>query len=138
MSPRGGGTVITTDGVVEFPATVIVARDPSGAEVVVDAAEFLDPIPAHYLEALAKDGFGLAEKDGVTVAVKGLNWSFDMARPDVSDGDRRAARDWLARRLESLGLAPDSFAVRYLVVAVDAGNGEEVGRTTVGETDVDL
>jgi hypothetical protein len=136
--PGGANTVRTSDGRVQYGATVLVAFDEQDRPVPLDAADFLEPIPVHYLDAIAGFGFGLTDAGDHTVAVAGVGWSLTASRAEVDEADRDAVRAWLAGRLDDLGYRTDRLVVQQVWITANADDGHEIDREIGEETTIDL
>lgn len=119
--PGGANTVRTADGRVQYGATVLVAFDADDRPVPLDAGDFLEPIPVHYLDAMAAFGFGLAEPTA-----------------EIEEADRDAVRAWLAERLDALGYRTDRLVVQQVWITAKADDGEEIEREIGEQTTIDL
>ncbi|MAT06297.1 MAG: hypothetical protein CL424_14765 [Acidimicrobiaceae bacterium] len=90
-----------------------------------------------YLGPLAWETFGQRRNDeelrikltGITIGIDGHH---------ATDDEQRAARAWMSRRLEKLGLMTGRLVIRYDRVTVDVATGDEVARVMLDQVVIDL
>jgi hypothetical protein len=113
--PSGAGVISTGEGRVSFTQRALYGIDATtGQERRLEARSLLDPIPEHYLDALARRGFGIGDppKERLRIAWLDTIWNFD--RPEFTLEQHAEARAWFGTRLRTLGCRDEVLITRLL------------------------
>lgn len=122
MLPAGASTVKRDTERFEFTRTQLFGIDPkSGDWKSLDATELLRPVPVHFLNALAKNRFGLDGDQAFEVRLlKGRLPTFHYDNASSLTADKiDATRRWFRERLTQAGCQDDRFQVRDTVMTVN-------------------
>lgn len=121
LQPSGAYTISTTDSVLTFRQTQLVAREPDGSEMAVDTEAFMGAVPHHFWVRIADSRFGL----------EGTNKPSPVAR--------QATLSWIQERLRAQGIDDaNALVVRRVELSFDVKSGEETNRAVTEQINVDL
>ncbi|MGC1527685.1 MAG: hypothetical protein WA783_16700 [Phormidesmis sp.] len=138
LQPTGSGKIFTTDNILTFTETQLIAIQVDGSEHRVDTRAFVSRIPHRYWQPIADMNFGLGPAATQSVSLDAQ----EIAVAEVEESsleERRAMLNWIHTRLAQQGLREiHRLSTRRIEVFYDKESGTEVGRKLTKQTDVDL
>ena len=122
LLPAGAGKILKKGNSFQFARTGIYGIDlVSGEWQRLDPASFLDPIPAHFLNAIIVNEFGLNPDLEFTVRFRGNllpSFSYDN-RSRLSEKNINDTKSWLRTRLSNHGSRDEMLLVRKVLISVN-------------------
>jgi hypothetical protein len=107
LLPAGAGKISLRDGGLPITRIVLQAKR-NGEWRQVDPAAFLDPMPVHFVGAIARAQFGLRSDVGAPNKPKKR---LEVPPPTPNVAQIEQTQRWLRNKLRSLGYAPDALRV---------------------------
>ncbi|MBE9076735.1 hypothetical protein IQ241_05390 [Romeria aff. gracilis LEGE 07310] len=138
LLPSGDRVVTTSDGIVTFGMTELVAVHSDGQEEIIDPQAFFGNIPIDYWQPIARRGFGL-DPEVITSFSLGV-WTLSAKfSPQANAQQQQQLQAWMNQRLEFLNLKDiETVRVRYPKVFFDIDSQTEVSREVTRYFDYEL
>ena len=138
LQPTGSGKIFTTDNILTFTETQLIATQADGSEHRVDTRAFVGQIPHRYWRAITDLNFGLGPAETQSVSL-GM-WELIVTEvKESSPKEREAMLAWIHARLAQQELHEiNRLSTRQIDVFYDRESGAEVKRELAKQTDVDL
>ena len=129
--PAVAGKVDVGSKEISFKRTSLWGKDKkTGAWTKIDVETFLAPIPVHYLEAIAKNSFGLNSAEGRII---NLPKGFNIFVKKVTLNEVEGGKHWLRQKLVQSGYASDELAIAIEEVDFDTETGQIITNKRVYE-----
>lgn len=138
LLPTGANLISTSDRIVVFRSSELVAIHSSGLEEILDPKVFFGDIPVQYWTSLANREFGFKteERESLTVGL----WTLSaVVSPQATGQQKQQLQEWMSHRLEALNLSQVStLRVRKIIVSFDVNNKTEVAREVDSYFDIEI
>lgn len=138
LLPSGDSVVSTSDGVVVFGRSELVAVRSDGSEELLDPDALFGDIPGYYWTRIASREFGLKAENRKSLAIGA--WAISaVVSPQATVQQQQQFQEWMVQRLEELNLSQISrVRVRHLKVFFDIDTRTEVKQEVTSYFDVEI
>ena len=138
LQPSGATKISTTEGVLRFYKTELLAISHDGTEHPLDPRQFFHTIPNQYWTHIARNGFGLSQPKSRSFSI-GI-WTISATTIlEASPKEKTAALDWMNARLIALGLPEtDKLRVQQVRTLFDINQRMTIKSEITEQTDVAL
>ncbi|ESA36269.1 hypothetical protein N836_07970 [Leptolyngbya sp. Heron Island J] len=138
LQPSGATKISTSEGVLRFYKTELLAIGNDGTEQFLDPRQFFNTIPHQYWTHIARNGFGLSQPKSRSFSV-GI-WTLSATTIlEASPEERIAALDWMKARLIELEMPEtEKLRVQQVRTLFDIDKRMIIENEITEQTDVEL
>lgn len=132
--PSGASLTNVEDGIIQIESLTMWAEsiDSDNEWEAIDIAAFLDPVPVHYVYALATNQFGLNGNNVREIRVR-LFPDFTLPSKTITKQQEKKTREWLKQKLADQNFKTQNLRITISKKAIDTSTNRILSEEEIHE-----